>query len=247
MDEKVASYRVDPLIVTKPLTAKVLNNFKSLRLEALRTFPQSSSSTLEAEEGLSDSQWEATILDPAHQYLICHTQLHSAGSTISDSECAADEWAEDDAWVGMLCLSGPYRKDEYAGASLLGSTAMVFDEHESGWYINALFMQPDSRCKESATAIHEAVLDYLRFQTDQYLATTFDDATGLEKPKKARLAGILRTDNDPCRELFESLAGRKIGWANEPLRRKIAGLDGVMPDAGSMKELMQVTESVIEC
>lgn len=39
MDQKITSYRVDPLMVTEPIPAKVVENLKSLRLEAWRTTP----------------------------------------------------------------------------------------------------------------------------------------------------------------------------------------------------------------
>ncbi|KAI4262874.1 MAG: hypothetical protein L6R42_001958 [Xanthoria sp. 1 TBL-2021] len=247
MDQKITSYRVDPLMVTEPIPAKVIENFKSLRLEALRVAPPSYLSTLEREEKPTDAQWKARILDPTHHYLICHKPLSPTNNTVSDSESAAGDWAENDAWVGMLYLLGPYNLDGYAVTSLVGSAAMETDGDEIGWYINGIYLQPNSRCEASATAIHEAILEYLRFQTDEYLPTVFNDATGLEKPKRARLAGTIRNNSDQLEALYESLAGRHVGWADTKLRRRIAGLDD-LPDMEPMGQLrMRVMERVIEC
>ncbi|KAL8980235.1 MAG: hypothetical protein Q9205_004623 [Flavoplaca limonia] len=247
MDSNDTSYRVDPLIVAEPVPAKVLERFKGLRLEALHTTPHSYLSTLEQEEKLTNSEWEAMMLKPAHQYLICHRPASPIKSSAADFDYASGEWAENDVWVGMFCLCGPYDKDEYAVTSLPGSTATDFGEHEAGWYINAVYLQPELENQEGHTVIQEAIFDHLRFWTDKHLPTMFDDATGLEKPKRARLAGILPIDAEILGSLYESMAGQTVGWADRPLGRKIGGLED-LADVGSVGGLrMRCVEKVIVC
>ena len=134
------SYLVDPLIVTEPIAAKVVEKFKSLRLEVLHTSPPSYLSTSELEGELTNAPWKAAILDPNRRYLVCHKPLPPTNNT----EFASDGWAENDAWVGILCLLGPYTKDDYAVASLVGSTATEMDNDELGWHLTALYLQPSS-------------------------------------------------------------------------------------------------------
>ncbi|KAL8703952.1 MAG: hypothetical protein Q9201_002875 [Fulgogasparrea decipioides] len=247
MDGKDILYWVDPLKATEQIAANVVQKLKTLRLEALRSNTSAYVSTLEREEKFTDSEWEAHILDPKHHYLICHTSPQTANDTRLDNEAAADEWVEKDAWVGMLLLLGPYPKDEYGATRLLSSTAMGPEEEETRWHLTALYLQPKHRCEDSAIAVHEAILDYLTIWTNERLETLFDHATGLEKPKRARVAGVLASENDQLRVLYEALAGQSVGWADGALGHKIVGIED-LPDVGSMGGLcMRVMERVIEC
>ena len=249
MDGKKISYRVDPLKVTGPVSAEVVLKFKNLRLESLRSNPLAYLSTFEREKQITDTQWEALILDPVHHYLICHTSLQPSHdtATVLDYQVATNDWAEKDTWVGMLYLLGPYTKADYGATPLLSSTTLGTEFEETRWHLAGLYLQPDSRCNDSAIAIHEAILDYLTFFTDNYLESVIDNATGLEKPKRARVAGMLRTENDQLGALYEALAGQTVGWADAALGRKIAGIEGQREELPMADLRMRVLERVIEC
>ena len=249
MDGMKTSYRVDSLKATAPVSPQVVLKFKNLRLESLQSNPSSFLSTLEHEKQFTDSQWEALILDPVHHFLVCHKSPHPSQdkARVLDKQAATNDWAEKDVWVGILCLLGPYTQADYGATPLLSSSALGTDLEETRWHLTGLYLQSDSRCNDSAIAVHEAILDYLTFFTDNYLESMIDDATGLEKLKRARVAGIIVTENDQLEALYKALAGQKVGWADAALGRKIAGIEDHREE-GPMAELrMLVLERVIEC
>ena len=247
MNGKGISYAVDPLMPVEPIPLKVTWKFRDLRLESLRADPSAYLSTLEREQKFSNAQWNQQILDPFRNYLICHMSPRSAESTKDMTATSVDNWAEEEDWVGMLLLSGPYLKANYGATPLLESTAVGSDVEETRWHLSALYLQPGNRCDESAVAIHEAVLSSLRLWTDNLLATVFDEATGLERPKKARLAGLLPTENHQLSALYEGLVGKTIGWADRALGCKIAGIEDVTGEDPDPELHMRVMERIIDC
>ena len=247
MDGRQVSYFVDELTASNPLPSDVVQKFKNLRLEALRLSPASFLSTLAHEERFTYDHWDQLIRDASHHYLICHTALQSGENSEHHANSAADEWMSNDEWVGMLLLLGPYHKDQYGATPFLDSNAIGSDEEETRWHLTGLYLQPNSRCEESAIAIHEAILTYLRFWTDEHLDTVIDEATGLEKPKRARLTGQLRTESDQLVALYETLTGNTVGWADLELGCRIAGLETLPSEAATEELRMRVMERVIEC
>lgn len=247
MAGKKTSYFVDLLTATGAVPSSWVQKLKSLRLEALRSNPSSYLSTFAREEELTDDQWSERILHPRYHYLICHTPRVPATDTALGDDASTPGWEENDDWVGMFLLLGPYQKDEYGAAPLLDSTALGPDKEEARWHLTALYLQPDSRCADSAIAIHEAILAYLRFWTDDHLETTFDHVTGLEKPKRARVVGQLRGENDPLAALYEGLAWKTVGWAGGVVGRRIAGLEDYPGEEPMHEVRVRVMERIIEC
>ncbi|KAL8919075.1 MAG: hypothetical protein Q9208_006959 [Pyrenodesmia sp. 3 TL-2023] len=230
MAERQTSYSVDRLTAPSPVPSTWVQKFKSLRLEALRSNPSAYPATFASEEELTDEQWSERILDPRYHHLICHTPRSAATDTASDKDATMEGWEETDDWVGKVLLSGPYRQDEYDASPFLDSPALGSDQDEIRWHLTALYLQPNSRCVDSAMAMHERILTYVRLWTDDHLETTFDHATGLEKPKRARIAGGVRGENDLLAGLYEDFAGRTVGWAD--------GARGVR---------VRVMERIVEC
>ena len=97
--------------------------------------------------------------------------------------------------------------------------------------------------------MHEAILSYLRVWTDDQLATVFDSVLGSERPKRARLAGSLRSESPALEEMYRALDGRVVGEADRALGLLIAGIEDPTFDGivGDDDERMQVMERVIEC
>lgn len=247
MNGKGISYAVDPLMLFEPIPIMVTLKFRDLRLEALRADPPAYLSTFEREQEFSNAQWNEQILDPFRNYLICHTSLRSDRSTKDKITTTAEGWAEEEDWLGMLLLSGPYQKADYGATPLLANTALGSDDEETRWHLSALYLQSGSRCDESTIAIHEATLGYLRLWTDKHLDTVFDEATGLERPKRARLAGLLPTENYQLSALYEALAGKPVGWADRTLGQKIAGIDDITGQDLGTEPYMRVMERIIDC
>ncbi|MCJ1279243.1 hypothetical protein MMC21_007067 [Puttea exsequens] len=247
MDGAQLPYFVDPLPTTGDFLPVAVGKLKDTRLQALRAFPEAYMSTFAREEEFTDAQWIENIRDPNHHYLICHTSPQLGENSAHTPIIAADDWPEKDEWVGMLLLIGPFTKEKY-GAYPFVRQDIGLDEQETRWHLTGLYLQPESRCKNSDVAMHEAVLSYLRSWTDDHLDTIFDEATGLERPKRARLAGIIVTSNPLLEEMYRALNGQEVGWADRKLGLRIAGIEEEFLDEG-VEEVFyaQVMERVIEC
>ncbi|KAL8735753.1 MAG: hypothetical protein Q9166_000616 [cf. Caloplaca sp. 2 TL-2023] len=244
MDRRKLSYFVDPLTATRPLPLEVVQNFKRLRLEALSSNPSAFLSTFAREKNFSDDQWSELILDPSHHYFICHTSPYHEENMEHEDDPTGEGWPTKNDWVGMLLLLGPYSKDDYGATPLLDPTALGSDEEETRWHLTGLYLRPESRCEASGIAVHEAILSYLRAWTDDHLVTAFAEETGLEKPKRARIAGQLRTDDDQLLALYKTLAGQTVGWADGELGARIAGISH-LPEDRHLR--LRIMERVIEC
>ncbi len=100
-----------------------------------------------------------------------------------------------------------------------------------------------------STAIHEALLRFLRLWTDEALTTVFNRLTGLERPKKARIGGTLRNQNPTLRELYQDLGGYQVGVIDRTEALKVAGNDELISvyDGQQPKERIVFMERVIDC
>ena len=125
-------------------------------------------------------------------------------------------------WVGIFTLRGPLTREQYNFQGRKGPPLGI-DAEETLWHLVGLYIKPKDRCKDVAIAIHEAVLDYLRTRTDELLETVLDARTGLEKPKRARVAGSKPSQNSLLAELYTSLGGYEVGWIGRAGALEIAG------------------------
>lgn len=64
-------YTVTPLVRPSPLPADVVQKFKALRLEALRSAPSFFSSEYSYEAEFTEVEWTEIICHPTHHVLIC--------------------------------------------------------------------------------------------------------------------------------------------------------------------------------
>lgn len=248
MAARQISYFVDLLTPTRPVPSEWVQKFKALRLESLRSNPKSYFTTFARANELTDDQWSEQLLHPKYHHLICHKPRMPAEGTAPSENVTKEGWEGNDDWVGLFWLLGPHQKDEYAATPFLDSTALGSDQEETRWHLTGLYLQPDSRCEDSAIAIHEAMLNFLRFWTDDHLESTFDNATGLEKPKRARVAGQLRGENDPLAGLYEGIAGtRTLAWASEAVGRRMGGFDGFSEDEKTDQARGRVMERIVDC
>ena len=100
-----------------------------------------------------------------------------------------------------------------------------------------------------STAIHEALLGFLRVWTDETLPTVFNRSTGLERPKKARIGGAIRKQDPTLKELYQDLGGCEMGFIDKAEALKFGGSDepiGVH-DGQQPQERIVFMERVIDC
>ena len=225
----------------------MVQRFKTLRLDALRSAPSSFSSEYHYEAEFSDDEWINIICHPSNHVLICEEiraeELQDCGqggprnATLYGHE-----------WVGMLILCGPVSEDQYI--VLKHQQALIGrDEEETRWHLVGLYIQSDHRCRDTTIAIHEAILDFLRCWTDVHLETMIDEATGTERPKTARVTGMLRGGDPLLTDLYQALGGSEIGWVTRADALRIAGNEGLVkilePDEAAKPWLAM--EKVVEC
>ena len=237
-------YTVTPLVPPSPLPTDVVQKFKALRLEALRSAPAFFSSKYSYEAEFTEAEWSEIICHPTHHVLICEEIRAEEAQDCRQGNAAL----YDHEWVGMLILCGPLSKDEYMllehQHALIGR-----DDEETRWHLAGLYIQSGHRCRDTAVAIHEAILDFLRCWTDDYLETLVDEATGTERLKSARITGVLRSGDPLLTDLYQALGGSEIGWVTRADALRMTDNEGLLrilePDEAAKPWLAM--ERVVEC
>lgn len=229
---------------SSPLPVDVIQKFKALRLDALRSAPSFFSSEHSFEAEFSDAEWTDIICHPTHRILICEQTRAEEVQDCGQGKAAL----YGHEWVGMLILCGPLSKDQYM--LLKRQHALIGrDEEETRWHLAGLYIQSSHRCRETAVAIHEAILDFLRCWTDNHLETMVDEATGTERLKLARITGVLRSGDPLLTELYQALGGSEIGWVTRADALRMTDNEGLLrilePDEAAKPWLAM--ERVVEC
>lgn len=244
--ESSFKYAVNPLSATIPIPSHILKSFKTLRLDALHSAPAFFQSNHAHELKFTDKEWTRRILDPAQHHLICrfvHRKVHD-----KENHELGSATSSEDEWVGMLTLHGPLSQDQYTFKGRQGSD-LGSDEEETRWFLGGLFLQSEHRGTEMNTAILEAVLRFLRIWTEEALETSFDEVTGLENSKIARLGGNLRSQDPTLRRLYEALGAVEVGSVDRAEALRIAGNDELIgsEDGEEREPRMIALERIIDC
>ena len=244
--QTASKYTVTRFAPTTPIPLHLLQRYKALRLDALISSPTSFVSNHRHEQTFTDIEWAERITDPFRHHLICKRLGHAevGANDIQPVNPASDEGE----WIGMFTLLGPLTREEYDFQGRIGPS-LGNDAEETRWHLVGLYIKPEDRCKDAAIAIHEAILDYLRTSTEELLETVLDARTGLEKPKRARVAGSKPSPESLLTELYASLGGYEIGWAERTEALRIVGnaeLAKKCEDEGDMGRIL-VMEKVVDC
>ena len=196
--------------------------------------PSSYSSSLSHESRYGDDEWIEKITDPALHHLICQRTCYDGSG--------------EDEWVGMLTFHGPLLKEGY---SIMGRQGPELgdDSTESRWHLQSLYLKFEHRVRDAGIAIHEGVLDHLRSWTDDNLETRFDEASGVEKPKRARIGGTVRREMPAMGELYSALGGYEVGLVGRAEALRIAGNEKLidLPETKVWEKDLLVMEKVIDC
>lgn len=213
-------YTVARFAPATPVPVHLLQRFKALRLDALISAPTSFVSNYGHEQSFTDNEWVVRITDPSRHHLICTRLAH--GKVGGNDRQPMNPTLDDAEWVGMFTLLGPLTREHYNFQGRQGPS-LGNDAEETRWHLVGLYVKSEDRCKEVAIAIHEAVLEYVRTSTDELLETVLDARTGIEKSKRARVAGSKPSPDSLLADLYTSLGGYEIGWARRAEALRIAG------------------------
>lgn len=244
--QAASKYLVARLAPATPVPENLLQKFRVLRLEALISAPASFVSNYRHEQSFSDIEWAERITDPSRHHLICTRLGH--GQVGGNSRQPVNPTSDEDEWVGMVTLIGPLTKEQFIYQGRIGPS-LGDDAEETRWDLVGLYIKSQHRCKEAAIAIHEAVLDYLRTSTDELLETVLDSRTGLEKPKRARVAGSKPSPDSLLKDFYTLLGGYETGWVSRAEALTIAGNAELITkgdEEGDIGRIL-IMEKIVEC
>lgn len=244
--ERPSQYIVTPLVAATPVPKHLLHKFKALRLDALRSDPASFTTNYEHELRFSDDDWERWVTGHKQHHMICEYVAPQTGHL--EARHLQQATSMEREWVGMFTLRGPLSQEQYSIKARHGPD-LGSDEDETRWSIANLHVQSKHRGTEMMAAIHEAVLDLLRLWTDDILETLFDETTGLEKPKRARIGGAVQTQHPTLTSMYQALGAYEVGDVDRAEARRIRGSDAVVGVHGGEKDTgrMVAMERVIDC
>lgn len=249
--ENPRKYAVTPLAAKAHVSDHLIQKFKTLRLDALKSAPASFHSNYQHELNYTDEEWVRKMTDPTNHQLICeHIRPQSGHGEKHEKHDPGQSTSRDSEWVGMFTIQGPLSQEQYdfdfegSQGPRLGS-----DEEETRWMLGGLYLRSEHRGTDINTAIHEALLDSLRVWTDDLLRSEWDTLTGLEKPKRARIVGTLRSQDPLLRSLYQALGAQEVGIVTRAVALRMAGNDeliGVHTGERHHEDLVAM-EKLIDC
>lgn len=238
-------YTTERILTAPSISPSLLRRIISLRLEALQSAPASYHSNYDHESRFTDTQWIKRLTELERHDFVCKYTLSADDQNVEEK--LGDKTEVERPWVGMFTMLGPLSKDQYAAPRRQGPE-LGSDRHETRWYLVGLYLHADHRGREASIAIHEAILDFARSWTDENLECVFDDTTGLERPKLARVGGTLGSKDPILKALYEALGSFEVGRVNKAEALKIAGNEELISDDDlrTYSEIV-VMETVVDC
>ena len=239
--EKSSNYNVIHLAPKIPVPSHLIVNFKTLRLEAISL--ESAMFADDNEPNFTDEEWAKRMTSPTHHHLIFEFVGHQLSNR--DKQVPGQSSGRGSDWVGMLTLLGPLSQKQYDFRGRQGPS-LGSDEEETRWILFGLYLRSEHRGSEVNTVIHEAILDYVRVWTDEALRTEWDEETGMEKPKRARVRGSAESTDATLKGLYQALDAYEVGTVDMAEVLRSAGYDGLASVPDGEKESV-ILERVIEC
>lgn len=120
--------------------------YRDLRLKALKTSPNSFSSTYDIESAFDEEVWEQRLCEKGNETFICAASHIRSGDT---------------EWVGQLTLRGPLTRSEYDLPKESGQPPADPDENAELWQMLSLFNLPDHRGRGLGKRLCQEALLYL--------------------------------------------------------------------------------------
>ena len=127
-------------------------NYRALRLRALKASPNSFSSTYETEVAFANSDWIDRLTAPDREVFICAAIPLDHGKSPKSVN-----------WIGQVTLRGPLPAIEFSRPEGSGQTPVRSDEEdEERWQMLSLFVLPDHRGNRIGSNLCLEALNYLR-------------------------------------------------------------------------------------
>jgi ribosomal protein S18 acetylase RimI-like enzyme len=120
--------------------------YRNLRLNALKTSPDSFSSTYDIESAFGDEVWEQRLCEKGKQTFICAASHVTSGDT---------------EWVGQVTLRGPLNRSDYDLPRESGQPPADQDVHTELWQMLSLFNLPEHRGRGLGKRLCQEALLYL--------------------------------------------------------------------------------------
>ncbi|OAL07132.1 hypothetical protein IQ06DRAFT_7477 [Phaeosphaeriaceae sp. SRC1lsM3a] len=175
-------FRIDPQTQLLPRLAQ---NYKALRLSALKQSPNSFSSTYEIESRFPDEWWESRLQLPRRETFICVAKGDSS---------SADEW------VAQVTLIGPVTASSYRLPEAAQQPPVGLDEEEEKWQMLSLYTLPTHRGKGIAKALCSETFRWLQ-----------EAATDKPRPGLIRVRIMVKPENVATVKLYQALGFTDAG------------------------------------
>ncbi|KAJ5958394.1 Acyl-CoA N-acyltransferase [Penicillium vulpinum] len=163
--------------------------YRDLRLKALKTSPDSFSSTYDIESAFTNSEWIDRLTFPDRELFICAAKpLSHNPSSPNDIE-----------WIGQVTLRGPSSRADFELPVEAGQPPQKFDEEEERWQMLSLFTLSEYRGHGLGSKLCQEALNYLR----SYRSF----------PGQVQVRLIVKAGNDVTVELYRRLGFIHAGRA----------------------------------
>ncbi|OQE40303.1 hypothetical protein PENCOP_c006G08912 [Penicillium coprophilum] len=155
--------------------------YRDLRLKALKTSPDSFSSTYEIESAFTDAEWIDRLTLPDRELFIC------AATPVTDDPSSTDGIE----WIGQVTLRGPSSKADFELPVEAGQPPQRSDEEEERWQMLSLFTLSEYRGHGLGSKLCQEAINYLR----SYQSV----------PRQVQVRLIVKAGNDVTVELYRRL------------------------------------------
>ncbi|KAJ5512416.1 Acyl-CoA N-acyltransferase [Penicillium fimorum] len=126
--------------------------YRDLRLKALKTSPDSFSSTYEIESAFTDADWIDRLTFPDRELFIC------AATPLSYDPSSPDGIE----WIGQVTLRGPSSRADFELPTEADQPPQKSDEEEERWQMLSLFTLSEYRGHGLGSKLCQEAINYLR-------------------------------------------------------------------------------------